>query len=79
GQTWLTRANTLKAEGRQIAGSKQASFLGGDRLTIIKDAPNRGNAVKLIDYWLDHPEAQAGVCGGFLCTPSSCKAVEGGA
>ncbi|RXT19578.1 ABC transporter substrate-binding protein [Rhizobium leguminosarum] len=76
GQIWLTRANTLKAEGRQIAWSKQASFLVGDRLTIIKDAPNRGNALKLIGYWLDHPEAQASVCDELLCTPPSRKAID---
>ncbi|MBY5866224.1 extracellular solute-binding protein [Rhizobium leguminosarum] len=76
GQIWLTRANTLKAEGRQIAWSKQASFLVGDRLTIIKDAPNRANALKLIAYWLDHPEAQARVCEELLCTPPSRKAID---
>ncbi|MBY5374716.1 extracellular solute-binding protein [Rhizobium leguminosarum] len=76
GQIWLTRANTLKAEGRQIAWSKQASFLVGDRLTIIKDAPNRANALKLIGYWLDHPEAQAGVCDELLCTPPSRQAID---
>jgi len=76
GQIWLTRANTLKAEGRQIGWSKQASFLVGDRLTIIKDAPNRANALKLVGYWLDHPEAQAGVCDELLCTPPSRKAID---
>ncbi|EJC71714.1 spermidine/putrescine-binding periplasmic protein [Rhizobium leguminosarum bv. trifolii WSM2012] len=75
GQIWLTRANTLKAEGRHIAWSKQASFLVGDRLTIIKGAPNRANAEKLVSYWLDHPETQARVCEELLCTPPSRKAI----
>ncbi|PDS99285.1 ABC transporter substrate-binding protein [Rhizobium sp. S9] len=75
GQIWLTRANTLKAEGREIAWSKQASFLVGDRLTLIKNAPNRANALKLVGYWLDHPEAQAKVCEELLCTPPSRKAI----
>ncbi|WP_434714242.1 extracellular solute-binding protein (plasmid) [Rhizobium sp. YTUHZ045] len=75
GQIWLTRANTLKAEGRQIAWSKQASFLVGDRLTIIKGAPDRANAEKLIGYWLDHPETQARVCEELLCTPPSRDAI----
>ncbi|ANK95515.1 MULTISPECIES: extracellular solute-binding protein [Rhizobium] len=75
GQIWLTRANTLKAEGRPIAWSTRASFLVGDRLTIIKGAPNRANAEKLVGYWLDHPATQARVCEELLCTPPSRKAI----
>ena len=75
GQIWLTRANALKAEGRPVGWSNQASFLVGDRLTVIKGAPNRSNAEKLIAYWLDSPEAQARVCEELLCTPPSSKAI----
>lgn len=75
GEIWLTRANALKEEGRAVGWSNKASFLVGDRLTVIKGAPNRKNALKLIAYWLNSPEAQARVCEELLCTPPSSKAI----
>ena len=75
GQIWLTRASALKAEGRSIAWSNKAAFLVGDRLTVIKGAPNRDNALKLIAFWLDSPDIQAKVCEALLCTPPSSAAI----
>ncbi len=75
GQIWLTRASALKAEGRSIAWSNKAAFLVGDRLTIIKGAPNRDNALKLIAFWLNSPEVQAAVCAELFCTPPSRAAI----
>lgn len=75
GQIWLTRASALKAEGRSIAWSNKAAFLVGDRLTVIKGAPDRENALKLIAFWLDSPEIQAKVCEALLCTPPSSAAI----
>lgn len=75
GEIWLTRANALKAEGRPIAWSNKAAFLVGDRLTVIKGAPDEANALKLIAFWLNSPEAQARVCEALLCTPPSGKAI----
>ncbi|NTG02320.1 extracellular solute-binding protein [Agrobacterium rhizogenes] len=75
GQIWLTRASALKAEGRSIAWSNKAAFLVGDRLTVIKGAPNRDNALKLIAFWLDTPDIQAKVCEALLCTPPSRAAI----
>ena len=42
GQIWLTRAKAMKNEGLQIGWSYKASFLVGDRIALIKGAPNRG-------------------------------------
>jgi len=75
GQIWLTRASALKAEGRSIAWSSKAAFLVGDRLTVVKGAPNRDNALKLIAFWLDSPDIQAKVCEALLCTPPSSAAI----
>ncbi|WP_051264245.1 extracellular solute-binding protein [Rhizobium leucaenae] len=75
GQIWLTRASALRSEGRTIAWSNKAAFLVGDRLTIIKGAPNRDNALKLIAFWLDSPDIQAKVCEALLCTPPSSAAI----
>ncbi|WP_246705507.1 extracellular solute-binding protein [Rhizobium sp. P40RR-XXII] len=75
GQIWLTRASALKAEGRSIAWSNKAAFLVGDRLTVIKGAPNRDNALKLIAFWLDSPDIQAKVCEALLCTPPNSAAI----
>jgi mannopine transport system substrate-binding protein len=76
GQIWLTRANTLKTEGRAIGWSNQASFLVGDRLTVIKGAPNRENAYQLMSFWLNSPDVQAQVCEELLCSPPSPQALQ---
>ncbi|MBZ9739793.1 MULTISPECIES: ABC transporter substrate-binding protein [unclassified Mesorhizobium] len=76
GQIWLTRARALKAEGLPIAWSHAASFLVGDRIALIKNAPHRENALKLADYWLSTPAAQAKVCEALSCKPPSSEAVK---
>jgi mannopine transport system substrate-binding protein len=75
GQIWLTRAKALKQEGQPIAWSHKASFLVGDRIALIKNALNRENALKLAEYWLNTPEAQAKVCEALSCTPPSTAAI----
>ncbi|KSV75605.1 hypothetical protein N185_17345 [Sinorhizobium sp. GW3] len=76
GQIWLTRATALKAEGYPIAWSYKAAFLVGDRVALVKDAPNRENALKLMAYWLNNPKAQARACELLSCTPPSSQAIE---
>jgi mannopine transport system substrate-binding protein len=76
GQIWLTRAKALKSEGLPIAWSHAASFLVGDRIALIKNAPHRENALKLAEYWLNTPAAQAKVCEALSCKPPSGEAVK---
>lgn len=76
GEIWLTRAQALKSEGQSIAWSYKASFLVADRIALIKNAPNRDNALKLAAYWLNSPKAQASVCEVLSCTPPSSVAVD---
>lgn len=75
GQIWLTRARAMKDEGLPIDWSYRASFLVGDRIALIKGAPNRDNALKLIAYWLDNPAVQAKACSILSCTPPSTDAI----
>lgn len=75
GQIWLSRAKALEREGQPIAWSHKASFLVGDRIALIKGAPHRENALKLMEYWLNTPEAQAKVCEILSCTPPSSAAL----
>lgn len=75
GQIWLTRAKAMKTEGLPIGWSYKASFLVGDRIALIKGAPNRDNALKLIAFWLDNPAVQAKACDVLSCTPPSTKAI----
>jgi mannopine transport system substrate-binding protein len=75
GQIWLTRAKAMQSEGLPIGWSYKASFLVGDRIALIKGAPHRDNALKLIAFWLNSPEAQAKVCAALSCTPPSSDAV----
>lgn len=75
GQIWLTRAKAMKSEGLPIDWSYKASFLVGDRIALIKGAPNRSNALKLIGFWLDNPAVQAEACDILSCTPPSSEAI----
>lgn len=75
GQIWLTRAKAMQTEGLPIGWSYKAAFLVGDRIALIKGAPNRANALKLVAYWLDHPAAQAKACDTLSCTPPSLEAI----
>ncbi len=75
GQIWMTRAKALKSEGHAVAWSYNAAFLVGDRIALIKNAVNQDNALKLLDYWLNTPEAQAKVCDVLSCTPPSKAAI----
>ncbi|WP_245292909.1 ABC transporter substrate-binding protein [Pararhizobium arenae] len=75
GQIWLTRAKAMADEGLPIKWSYKASFLVGDRVALIRGAPNRENALKLIAYWLDNPAAQAKACNALSCTPPSSDAI----
>jgi mannopine transport system substrate-binding protein len=75
GQIWLTRARAMKNDDLPIAWSYAASFLVGDRVALVKGAPNRENALKLIAYWLDNPAVQAKACDVLSCTPPSTEAL----
>lgn len=70
GQIWQTRAAALKQEGQPLAWRQDQAFLVGDRWALIKNAPNRDNAIRFLRYFLDHPQAQAKVCEALTCTPA---------
>ncbi|OJY78697.1 MAG: ABC transporter substrate-binding protein [Rhizobium sp. 60-20] len=74
GQIWLTRAKAMQSEGLPIGWSYKASFLVGDRIALIKGAPHHDNALKLIAFWLNSPEAQAKACAILSCAPPSSDA-----
>ncbi|MGV1791606.1 ABC transporter substrate-binding protein [Rhizobium sp. A37_96] len=74
GQIWLTRAKAMQNEGLPIGWSYKASFLVGDRVALIKGAPHRDNALKLMAFWLNSPQAQAKACAILSCTPPSSEA-----
>lgn len=75
GQIWLTRAKAMANEGLPIKWSYKASFLVGDRIALVRGAPNRENALKLMAFWLDNPAAQAKACDVLSCTPPSKDAI----
>ncbi|MCG5481984.1 MAG: ABC transporter substrate-binding protein [Ensifer alkalisoli] len=75
GQIWLTRAKAMHNEGLPIAWSYQASFLVGDRIALLKGAPHRENALKLMAFWLNSPAVQAKACETLSCTPPSSEAI----
>ncbi|NRP21106.1 Spermidine/putrescine-binding periplasmic protein [Ensifer adhaerens] len=75
GQIWLTRAKAMQNEGLPIGWSYKASFLVGDRIALVKGAQNRDNALKLMAFWLNSPEAQAMACEVLSCTPPSTDAI----
>jgi mannopine transport system substrate-binding protein len=75
GQIWLTRSKAMLNEGLPIGWSYKASFLVGDRIGLIKGAPNRDNALKLMAFWLNSPNAQAKACEVLSCSPPSADAI----
>ena len=75
GQIWLTRARALQNEGYPIGWSYKASFLVGDRIAMVRGAPDREEALKLMAFWLNSPEAQAKACEILSCTPPSSDAI----
>lgn len=75
GQIWLTRARALKNEGQPVDWSYKAAFLVGDRIALVKGAPQHEQAVKLMAFWLKSPKAQAEACDVLSCTPPSSEAI----
>ncbi|UIY31842.1 extracellular solute-binding protein (plasmid) [Neorhizobium galegae] len=76
GEIWQTRASALKKEGQPLAWSQDQAFLVGDRWALIKKAPHRANAIKFLEYFLAHPQAQARVCEALTCTPARYSAAK---
>ena len=76
GQIWQTRATALKKEGQPLEWSQEQAFLVGDRWALVKNAPNRENALKFLEFFIAHKEGQAGWCEASTCTPISYSAME---
>ncbi|WP_105441195.1 ABC transporter substrate-binding protein [Neorhizobium sp. T25_13] len=76
GEIWQTRASALKKEGQPLAWSQDQAFLVGDRWALIKKAPHRANAIRFLEYFLAHPQAQARVCEALTCTPARYSAAK---
>lgn len=75
GLIWQTRASVLRGEGQRIAWTQNQAFLVGDRMALIRGAPNRDNALRFFAYYLDAVEGQARRCESQTCTPPSRAAI----
>ncbi len=75
GLIWQTRAATLRGEGQPIGWTQNQGFLVGDRMSLIRGAPNRDNALRFLAYYLDAIEGQARRCEVATCTPPSRAAI----
>ncbi|MGV6873955.1 ABC transporter substrate-binding protein [Pseudochelatococcus sp. B33] len=75
GMIWGTRASALKAEGRPVATSYAGAFMLADTLQVLRNAPNRENALALLKYFLDSPLVQARIAERFGITPPSTEAI----
>jgi mannopine transport system substrate-binding protein len=75
GMIWGTRANALRAEGQPVAVSFNQAFMLGDRVQVLRDAPNREAALLLLRFYLENPAVQARFAERFGVTPSSRQAV----
>lgn len=74
-----TYPNRVKATnepggGKPLAFSFEQNLLWSDPLTILKGAPNKDNATKLIAYWL-RPEVQANLENDLGLIPGSKRAL----
>jgi mannopine transport system substrate-binding protein len=71
GMIWQTRASALRGEGLPLNWSQEQAILVGDRWAVIKGAPNRANALRFLEFFLDNVEGQAKRCEVSTCTPVS--------
>jgi mannopine transport system substrate-binding protein len=75
GLIWQTRASVLRGEGRRIAWTQNQGFLIGDRMSLIRGAPNRDSALRFLEYYLSATDGQAQRCERETCTPPSRAAI----
>ncbi|WP_439497524.1 ABC transporter substrate-binding protein [Bosea sp. (in: a-proteobacteria)] len=75
GMIWQTRASALRAENLPLEWSLNQAVLVGDRWALIKGAPNRENALRFLEFSLNHIEGQAKRCETSTCTPVSRSAL----
>jgi mannopine transport system substrate-binding protein len=75
GLIWQTRAMTMRNEGQQIGWTQNQAFLVGDRMSLVRGAPNRDNALRFLAYYLNAIDGQAKRCEVATCTPPSRDAI----
>jgi mannopine transport system substrate-binding protein len=75
GLIWQTRAMVLRGEGRRIGWTQNQAFFVGDRMSLIRGAPNRANALRFFEFYLDAIDGQAQRCEQETCTPPSRAAI----
>lgn len=75
GMIWGTRANALLAESQPVQVSFDQAFLLGDRVQLLRDAPNRDGALALVKYYLERPAIQAQFAERLGVTPASLDAI----
>lgn len=71
GFMWLTRAMALKNEGQPIAWSYDGALFVGDRYAVVKGAPHKAEALRMLKFFLDSSKIQGKICEALACTPPS--------
>ena len=75
GLIWQTRAMTMRNEGQKVGWTQNQGFLVGDRMSLVRGAPNRDNALRFLAYYLNAIDGQAKRCAVATCTPPSREAI----
>lgn len=75
GSLWTNRAAVLRKDGAPIGIEWNQAMRLAEHSGIVKNAPNRDNAYKLLDYSLS-PEAQARTLPALGLSPSNKRAFE---
>lgn len=74
GMIWQTRANALIREGQKVKYNLDQAFMIGERVSLLRGAPNRDNALALLDWYIGSPAAQAKICE-LGCLPANKAAI----
>ena len=62
-------------EGQKVGWTQNQGFLVGDRMSLVRGAPNRDNALRFLAYYLNAIDGQAKRCAVATCTPPSREAI----
>ncbi|UUW89175.1 ABC transporter substrate-binding protein [Nocardioides sp. WV_118_6] len=75
-QAWNGRIYSAAKEGQPVANEWNEHLLSYDQLVIPKGAKNAENAQKWMQWYVDHPEAQAGYSNATAYGPITKDALE---
>ena len=76
GLIWGTRLGFLQEEGIPLVRIWDGATLNAAHWVVFKDGPNKANAIKFLNWYFDHPEAQYGFTSAGNMSASTTSALK---